>query len=100
MHNHTDFRPRGQRGRTSERMIMTIDEFEALRLIDHAEMTQEECAARMQVARTTAQKIYNTAKKKVAVMFVEGKNIRIEGGEYELCQGCAQGRRCHGCQAK
>ncbi|MCD7800563.1 MAG: DUF134 domain-containing protein, partial [Ruminococcus sp.] len=41
-----------------ECVIMTLDEYEAIRLIDKEGLSQEECAGRMQVARTTVQKIY------------------------------------------
>lgn len=98
MPHYRDFGPKGQRGRNSDRMTLTLDEFEAIRLIDYEEMTQEACALHMNVARTTAQKIYNSARKKIATMFVNGQNIRIEGGKYELCQDRLEGRRCPGCQ--
>lgn len=98
MPTYRDFGPKGVRARNGESTIMTVDEFEAIRLIDFEEMTQEECAAHMNVARTTAQKIYNSARKKIAIMFVQGESIRLEGGKYELCQERAKGLRCASCQ--
>lgn len=68
-------------------VIMTIDEFETIRLIDLEGLTQEECARQMNVARTTVQSIYNIARKKLADSLVNGKNLRIEGGNYKLCGG-------------
>ena len=46
---------------------------------------QEECAIRMNVARTTVQRIYNNARAKIAKSMVEGKALSIEGGNYKLC---------------
>ncbi len=81
---------------------MTVDEYEAIRLIDLEGFTQEECAKKMNVARTTVQGIYVQARKKIAESLVNGKVLLIEGGEYRLCEelgnGCGRGcrRRRHG----
>ena len=79
------------------RVRMTIDEYEAIRLIDLEGFTQEECAKQMNVARTTIQGIYSEARKKLAELLVEGKMLFIEGGEYRLCEGQGKGcgRGCH-----
>ena len=52
----------------------------------------------MQVARTTAQAIYNTARAKIATALVEGMPLRIEGGDYRLCEGKEDVCHCGGCQ--
>ncbi|MBP2026764.1 putative DNA-binding protein (UPF0251 family) [Acetoanaerobium pronyense] len=86
-----------------EMVLMTVDEYETVRLIDLEDMNQEECAERMGVARTTAQKIYGESKKKIADAIVNGKILKIEGGDYKLCEGeekvygckrCKRGRGC------
>lgn len=73
---------------------LTIDEYEALRLIDLEGLSQEQCSTRMQVARTTAQKIYDSGRKKLARMLVEGLPLQIQGGDVRLCDG--QGEPCSG----
>ncbi|MGI6201832.1 MAG: DUF134 domain-containing protein [Eubacteriales bacterium] len=82
---------------------MTVDEYETIRLIDLEDFTQEECAKQMNVARTTVQGIYASARKKIAQSLVDGKVLLIEGGEYKLCEGldgcgrgCLRHRRRHG----
>lgn len=65
---------------------MTVDEYETIRLIDLEGLNQEDCAKQMNVARTTVQKIYNEARKKLADSLVNGKTLLINGGEYRLCE--------------
>ena len=81
-----------------EPVILTVDEYEAIRLIDKQGFSQEECSTYMQVARTTAQLIYNSARKKLADALVDGRPLRIEGGDYVLCDGNEEYCGCGGCR--
>jgi predicted DNA-binding protein (UPF0251 family) len=75
---------------------MTLDEYEAIRLIDHENLMQEEAAQRMNVARTTTQAIYTIARKKIASALVEGLDLLIEGGDVEICNRQDQCKGPHG----
>ena len=67
-----------------ESVRMTVDEFEALRLLDDEGLNQEACASRMNIARTTVTAIYDSARKKVAETLVHGKRLLIAGGCCEV----------------
>ncbi len=76
---------------------MTVDEYETIRLIDLEGLIQEECAEKMNVARTTIQRIYLIARKKIAESLVNGKIIKIQGGDYKLCEDTESFHRCRKC---
>ncbi|MBO4579142.1 MAG: DUF134 domain-containing protein [Clostridiales bacterium] len=67
-----------------ETVMLSLDEYETIRLLDHEGLTQEECAVRMGVARTTVTAIYESARKKLVGAVVEGKRLRIAGGNIEI----------------
>jgi predicted DNA-binding protein (UPF0251 family) len=79
-------------------VTMSVDEYETIRLIDLEGYTQEECAKQMNIARTTVQAMYNDARKKLAESLVNEKVLKIEGGDYQLCDGLEKSCGCGGCR--
>ena len=70
--------------KSGAKVVMSVEEYEAFRLIDHEGMTQDECAKKMVVSRTTVQRIYKSARAKIAKMLVDGYTLKIEGGSYSI----------------
>lgn len=89
---YESFAPRGRK--SAEQILLTVDEFEAIRLIDHEKRTHEQCAGQMGISRTTVTEMYERARSKIADCLVNGKTLRISGGNYMLCDGSA--RKCCG----
>lgn len=85
-------------------IVLTLDEYEVIRLVDFEKRTHEQCALQMNVSRTTITEIYESARFKLADSIVNGKSIEIAGGSIQLCDGSASaccGRPCkiYGCES-
>ena len=86
-HGHMPFNP-------SSLVILKIDEYETIRLADHENLKQEEAAKRMNISRPTFTRLINSARKKIADAMVNGKMIRIEGGNFIFLKNRM---RCNSC---
>jgi len=83
------FKPAGIPLRQLDEVVMTLDEFEAIRLADLAQMYQEKAAKQMGISRPTFSRIIDSAHRKLADTLVHGKALLIEGGAVRRA-----GRRC------
>ena len=80
--DHWEFSP--EEVSDKESVVLSLDEFETIRLLDREGLTQEQCAERMGIARTTVTSIYESARRKVADALVDGRRLLIRGGYYQL----------------
>jgi predicted DNA-binding protein (UPF0251 family) len=80
-----------------DRVSLAVEELEAVRLKDLEGLDQVKAAATMNVSQPTFHRILESAHGKVADALVNGKAIRIEGGDYMIREG---GRlfKCYDCQ--
>ena len=96
----TFFKPRGVPLKELEIVVLTMEELEAVRLIDLEGMDQERAAQSMGISRRALWDDLQSARGKIAKALIEGKAIEIKGGNYSLetggrsGQGCCGGR-CH-----
>lgn len=65
--------------------VLGFDEYEAVRLIDGLGYTQDACARKMGVSRSTVARIYAGARRTLADALVHGRALRIEGGDVAVC---------------
>lgn len=82
MPEYISFNPEGIP--TGEKVTLTYDEFEVIRLIDLEHQNQADAAVQMNVARTTVTAIYEKARTKLADALINGKQLQIEGGKVEF----------------
>jgi predicted DNA-binding protein (UPF0251 family) len=80
----TYFKPAGIPLRDLEEVCMSIEEAEAVRLKDLEGLEQEQGADKMNISRPTFQRVLASARQKVADALLNGKAIRIEGGNFEM----------------
>lgn len=76
------FKPFGIPIKDTDPVVLLYEEYEAIRLVDYEDLTQEEAAVRMNISRPTFTRLYNKARKCIAKAFVEGNAIFIQGGTY------------------
>ncbi len=86
----------GVRGRKSNEVTLRIEEYEAIRLLDYQNLTQEQAAVHMDISRPTLTRIYEEARNKVATAFVEGRDLIFRGGDIYFDKNWY---KCNSCQA-
>ena len=60
-------------------ILLTLDEYEVIRLVDLEQRTHQQCAAQMDISRSTVQEIYESARRKIAACLVYGRKLVITG---------------------
>ena len=80
----TYFKPAGIRMVELEEVRLLVEEAESIRLKDLEGLEQEECAQQMNISRSTFSRILDSARQKFADALLNGKAIRIEGGNFEM----------------
>ena len=80
------FKPRGIPISQLEEVVLSLDEYEAIRLADYEQLYQEEAAGRMNISRQTFGRIIEAAHKKIADVLINGKAMKIEGGEVTVSE--------------
>ena len=69
-----------------EEVVVSVDELEAMRLVDVDGLYYEQAAKQMSVSRRTFGRIIDSARKKVAQALIQGMALRIEGGVIEMAE--------------
>ncbi|MBU0614457.1 MAG: DUF134 domain-containing protein [Nanoarchaeota archaeon] len=82
----TYFKPAGVPMGMLVGVVLAVDEFEAIRLKDYEGHEQSEAAEKMGISQPTFHRLILCARKKIADAIINGKSIRIEGGNYKMVQ--------------
>jgi predicted DNA-binding protein (UPF0251 family) len=84
------YKPRGIPLSVLEEVILTVDEFEAIRLTDLDGLYQADAAEKMSVSRQTLGRILESAHRKIADALVNGKALLIKGGPIEIVAAASE----------
>jgi predicted DNA-binding protein (UPF0251 family)/predicted Fe-Mo cluster-binding NifX family protein len=94
----TYFKPAGVRMVELEEVVLGHDEIEAMRLKNLLGLSQEEAAGQMNISQPTFHRLLSSACEKITDVIVNGKALRIEGGNIRVPEGswpsCGKGRMC------
>ena len=82
--NATYFKPAGIRMNHLNEVILTLEEYEAIRLIDLENIEQIKAGQMMKISQPTLSRLLKSARKKISDAIINGKAIKIQGGNYEL----------------
>ena len=78
------FKPAGAPMAALEEVQLLVEEAEAVRLKDLEKLEQAQCAEKMNISQSTFSRLLDSARQKIADALLNGKAIRIEGGNYEM----------------
>jgi len=82
----TFFKPAGIKLSALSEVRLSVEEAEALRLKELEGLEQEQASVKMNISRPTFQRVLASARQKVADVLLNGKALRIEGGNFEMAQ--------------
>jgi len=90
----TEFKPLGISNKSLENLIVSLDEFEAIRLVDFIGLCHQEAADEMEISRSTFSRLIERARRKLADFIVQGKAITIGGGSIHFKNNIIKCERC------
>ncbi len=77
-------------------VVLTVAEFEALRLKHYANLTQQDAAEKMNISQPTFSRVLDSGHKKMTKALIEGKQVRVVGGNIRFKDGF-KGYGCLNC---
>ena len=74
------FKPAGKQRRKLAQVILSLDEYEAIRLADYEGLEHIKASAEMEISRSTFTRLVEKARHKITQFLIEGKELSITGG--------------------
>lgn len=86
------FKPAGVRASDLKQTVISVDEYEAVKLKDFEGIEQTKAAKKMNISQSTFNRLLASARKKISDAIVNGKAIKIEGGDFKMVQPRGRGQ--------
>jgi len=90
----TEFKPAGVPATGLKQVLLSLDEFEAMRLADFIGMSHEEAADEMGISRSTFSRLIEKSRKKIAEFIFQGRLLTIDGGNVHFRKNIIQCSDC------
>ncbi len=90
----TEFKPAGVPATGLKQVLLSLDEFEAMRLADFLGMSHEEAADEMGISRSTFSRLIEKSRKKIAEFIFQGRLLTIDGGNIHFRKNIIQCSDC------
>ena len=81
------FKPQAKAANPNTIIVLSLDEFEAVRLLDYKHFSQVQAAKQMHVHRSTVSRIISSARRKISKALVDINTLKIEGGCCRVIEG-------------
>jgi len=78
------FKPQGIGLKELKVIVLSLDEYETLRLKDYENLSEIIAAKKMEISQPTFNRLYVKAKQKLVKSIIEGLAIKIEGGNIKM----------------
>ncbi len=90
----SSFKPIGARRHDLEQIVLTLDEFEAIRLADQLGFSHSIAAEEMEISRSTFSRLIEKSRKKMADFIIQGRALTIGGGSVHFRMNIIQCKDC------
>ena len=91
---YTSFKPTGVPKGDMVRIILTLDEYEAIKLADYKGFDHADAALEMEISRSTFSRLVMKAREKVAKFIIDGCELNIDGGDIHFINNIYRCAKC------
>jgi len=92
--NFKNFKPSGVPRKMLTKIVLTLDEYEAIRLADYLKLEHLEASEKMKISRPTFTRLIDKARQKIANVIIDGNELVIGGGNVDLKNTYYECRDC------